>query len=78
MDGAVEPGDTKHVEVVDVPAEVYAWKADPEQREAARAVQTRNRERLQMAFARGLAAIGYERDGAGNGRYLLGHARDVL
>jgi len=62
------------VERVGVPAEVYAWKADPGQRGAALDVQTRNREALQGAFGRGLAAVGYERDSEGNGTFLLGHA----
>ncbi len=57
---------------MEVPAEVYVWKGDPLQRERALALQTRNREALQRAFARGLAAIGYERDADGSGRYLLG------
>lgn len=59
---------------VEVGAEIYAWKRDPEQAEAALALQTRTREALMDAFGHGLAAIGFERDGAGNGSYLLGQA----
>lgn len=57
---------------VEVPAEVYAWKADERERGKALAVQTRNREALVKAFRDGLAVIGYERDEMGNGRMLLG------
>ena len=65
------------VERVFVPAAVYAWKTDPESRGRALDLQTRTREALQGAFGRGLAAIGYERDPAGNGTYLLGRAVDI-
>jgi predicted GNAT superfamily acetyltransferase len=57
---------------VDVPAEIYQWKANPATRAQAEAVQTRNRNLLQSAFARGLACLGYERDTQDNGRFLLG------
>jgi predicted GNAT superfamily acetyltransferase len=59
--------------IVDVPAEIYQWKASPTQRDRAREVQLRNREKLLGAFSQGLAALGYERDDKGNGRFLLGH-----
>lgn len=59
-------------ERVDVPHEIYQWKADPATRNSAEEVQTRNRQRLQSAFARGLVCLGYERDSQGNGRFLLG------
>jgi predicted GNAT superfamily acetyltransferase len=58
--------------VAEVPAEIYHWKATPGERERARAVQLRNRETLLAAFSQGLAALGYERDEEGNGRFLLG------
>lgn len=61
-------------ERVEVPADIYAWKADPQRRPQALALQTQVREGLQVAFGRGLAAIGYERDANGNGTYLLGLA----
>ncbi len=64
-------------ERVRVPAEVYAWKADPALRQRALDLQTRVRVALQDAFGRGLAAVGYERDGAGNGCYLLSNADDI-
>jgi predicted GNAT superfamily acetyltransferase len=55
-----------------VPHEVYEWKADVATRDKAEEIQARNRETLQSAFARGLSCLGYERDDAGNGRFLLG------
>ncbi len=56
-----------------VPAEVYAWKASAAERAKAAEVQKRNREEFLQAFPQGLAALGYERDAAGNGNFLLGH-----
>jgi predicted GNAT superfamily acetyltransferase len=55
-----------------VPAAIYAWKADDAQRHLAQAVQAENRARFQDAFSRGLAVIGFVRDGEGNGVYRLG------
>ncbi|HEY4358072.1 MAG TPA: GNAT family N-acetyltransferase [Acidobacteriaceae bacterium] len=57
---------------VDVPAEIYAWKASPEHRDQARAVQQRNAEAFEAAFARGLSVLGYERSDNGDGRFVLG------
>ena len=57
---------------IDVPAEIYAWKADAATRTQALAVQVSNRERFTRAFAGGLSVLGYERDGRGDGRFLLG------
>jgi predicted GNAT superfamily acetyltransferase len=55
-----------------VPAQIYEWKATPETRNQAKLVQERNREQFLNAFARELAVLGYERDAAGNGKFLLG------
>jgi predicted GNAT superfamily acetyltransferase len=55
-----------------VPAQIYDWKAAAGTREQARKIQERNREQFLKAFAEGLAVIGYERDAAGNGKFLLG------
>jgi predicted GNAT superfamily acetyltransferase len=60
---------TEHVEV---PAEIYAWKASTSERDAAREVQSHNAEALESAFARGLSVLGYERTPKGDGRFLLG------
>ncbi len=57
---------------VEVPAEIYEWKADATTRGRALAVQERNREQLQRAFAGGMTVLGYERDERGNGRFQLG------
>jgi len=57
---------------VEVPAQVYEWKADPKTRPCAVEIQDRNREQLTKAFAEGLSVLGYERDDKGNGRFLLG------
>jgi len=57
---------------VEVPAEIYAWKADAAMHERALAVQGGNRERFQRAFGEGLSVLGYERDASGNGKFLLG------
>ena len=57
---------------IDVPAEVYEWKAAAPTRAQALAVQGSNRERFKRAFADGLSVLGYERDAHGNGRFLLG------
>jgi|SRR5450631_541506 len=56
---------------IDVPAEIYEWKAGAAMRAQALAVQAGNRERFNKAFAEGLSVLGYERDERGNGRFLL-------
>lgn len=60
-------------ERVPVPKEIAAWKASQDMRGLAAGVQATNRLALQSAFARGLAAVGYERDAQGNGSFLLGN-----
>jgi len=57
---------------VEVPSDIYAWKADPAMRSKAAQTQDRNRALLQSAFARGLACLGYERDSDGNAWFQLG------
>ena len=57
---------------IEVPAQIYDWKAAPETRGQAQQVQERNREQFLRAFSRGLAVVGYERDATGNGEFLLG------
>jgi predicted GNAT superfamily acetyltransferase len=59
-------------ERVEVPADIYTWKADPETRQKAADVQLRSREKFLAAFSRGLTCLGYERDAHGNGTFLLG------
>jgi predicted GNAT superfamily acetyltransferase len=57
---------------IEVPAEIYEWKAAPESRSKARQVQERNRAQFLRAFDEGLAVLGYERDPEGNGKFVLG------
>ena len=57
---------------IEVPAQIYEWKAAPETRSNAQQVQERNREQFLRAFSHGRAVIGYERDAQGNGKFLLG------
>ena len=57
---------------IDVPAQVYAWKASAADRHKAADVQKRNREQFLQAFSSGLAVLGYERDAQDNGAFLLG------
>ena len=58
---------------IEVPAQIYDWKAAPVTRSKAEQVQERNREQFLLAFGHGRAVIGYERDAQGNGKFLLGH-----
>ena len=60
-------------QTISVPAEIYSWKGDPGTRMRAQEVQDRNRAEFLDAFQKGLAVLGYERDGHGNGKFLLGH-----
>lgn len=57
---------------IEVPAQVYEWKANPGTRARAAEVHSRNRELFLKAFASGLSALEYDRDAEGNGRFLLG------
>jgi predicted GNAT superfamily acetyltransferase len=73
----------KHPEIeaagrVEIPAEIYEWKAQPETRTRAAEVQMRTRNLLQRYFAEGLSAVGYEREANGNGRFLLGQWNEAL
>jgi predicted GNAT superfamily acetyltransferase len=58
---------------IEVPAQIYEWKATAETRGKAQQVQERNREQFLRAFGGGLAVLGYKRDPAGNGKFLLGN-----
>jgi predicted GNAT superfamily acetyltransferase len=63
---------------IDVPAEIYEWKASATTRSRALAVQESNREQFDRAFAEGLSVLSYERDQRGNGRFLLGEWDEAL
>ena len=71
MHGEAKPA-FKTAESIEVPAQIYDWKASPATRDLANEVQTRNRGVFLKAFSSGLAVLGYERDKAGNGKFLLG------
>jgi predicted GNAT superfamily acetyltransferase len=55
-----------------VPSQIYEWKATAETRSQAQQAQERNREQFLRAFSQGLVVLAYERDAAGNGKFLLG------
>jgi predicted GNAT superfamily acetyltransferase len=57
---------------IEVPNQIYAWKASAEHKSKAQQVQQRNREQFLEGFNDGLAVLGYERDSEGNGKFLLG------
>ena len=57
---------------IDVPAQIYDWKAAAETRGKAQQVQEGNREQFLRAFSEGLAVLGYERDAADDGKFVLG------
>ena len=57
---------------IEVPAEIYTWKAANETRPKAAEVQRTIREMLNKYLGEGLAVVGYERDAVGNGAFLLG------
>ncbi len=67
-----EPQPIEIIDRVDVPSEIYAWKASPPDRATAREVQSRNAQALESAFARDLAVLGYQRNQRGDGQFLLG------
>jgi predicted GNAT superfamily acetyltransferase len=57
---------------VEVPAQIYEWKAANETRNRAQQVQERNCEQFLRSFGAELAVLGYERDSDGNGKFQLG------
>jgi predicted GNAT superfamily acetyltransferase len=57
---------------IEVPAQIYDWKAAPETRGKAQQVQEGNRKQFLQAFDSGLAVLGYDRDAEGNGKFVLG------
>jgi len=57
---------------IEVPAEIYQWKANPQTRAQALQVQSRNRELFLQAFGSGLAVLGYGRNERGDGKFLIG------
>jgi predicted GNAT superfamily acetyltransferase len=56
---------------IEVPAQIYEWKAAAETRKQAQQVQEQNRESFLQAFGNGLTVLGYERVAKG-GKFVLG------
>jgi len=67
-----QPPQFKAEKKIEVPAQIYAWKSSPDDRQKAADVQKRNREQFLSSFSQGLVALGYERDAQDNGAFLLG------
>ena len=59
------------LEKIVVPKEMGEWKSSATGVSEALAVQTRNRDRFQEAFARGLGVVGFTVDAEGNGAFEL-------
>lgn len=57
---------------IEVPAEIYEWKAAPDTRQKAADLQLRNREQFRKAFSDGLSCLRYGRGEDGNGVFVLG------
>ena len=57
---------------IEVPAEIYEWKARPSTRSQALVVEKENRRLFEEAFVEQLTVLGYERDEHRNGAFLLG------
>ena len=57
---------------IEVPAQIYQWKATTETRSKAQQVQERNRKQFLKAFDEGQTVLGYDRDAEGDGKFLLG------
>src|ERR1041385_3427802 len=70
--GKKQPPQFQVEKKIEVPAQIYAWKSSPDDRQKAANVQKRNREQFLPAFSQGLVALGYERDAQENGAFLLG------
>jgi predicted GNAT superfamily acetyltransferase len=67
-----QPPEFQTVTRIEVPAQIYAWKASTTERPKAADVQKRNREQFLAAFRQGLVALGYRRDEQDNGTFQLG------
>ena len=57
---------------IDVPAQIYEWKAAEATRPRALEIQAANREKFLTAFGQELGVLRYERNANGDGRFLLG------
>jgi len=77
LDSGKEPA-FQTIKEINVPAEIYAWKAAAAERHKAAEAQKRNREEFMQAFSQGLTVLGYQRDSTGNGSFLLGRWEEEL
>ena len=59
-------------ERVDVPSEIYAWKASPPDRSHRPRGPGPQRTGARISLRRGLAVLGYQRNERGDGQFLLG------
>ncbi len=57
---------------IEVPAEIYAWKANADTRRKAADLQLHNREQFLKEFSQGLSCLRYGRDENGSGVFVLG------
>jgi predicted GNAT superfamily acetyltransferase len=76
VEAVLSKGKRPDIEVsttIPVPGQIYEWKASPATKDRALQVQSENRPRFQEAFARKQAVLGYERDAAGSGKFLIGN-----
>ena len=64
--------EVQHETTIEVPAQIYEWKAAPDTRKRAQQVQEQNREQFLRSFGKGLAVLAYQRDAEGNGKFRLG------
>ena len=60
------------LEQVDVPSQIYKWKASDTHRAEAGRIQANNAAALEDAFARGHSVLGYQTNAEGDGCFLLG------
>jgi predicted GNAT superfamily acetyltransferase len=65
-------------EQVQVPAQIYEWKASPHYRETARELQAGNAAALESAFDAGCTVLGYQRTPQGDGTFQLGKWNEAL
>jgi predicted GNAT superfamily acetyltransferase len=66
------PAEHSILERIMVPVSIDIWKSNAANRGRALAVQLQIRQKLQSAFSRGLAVLGFSRDSQGNGVFELG------
>jgi predicted GNAT superfamily acetyltransferase len=63
---------------IDVPSEIYEWKAEAATRSLALSVQAKNRAQFLQFFSEGMSVLGYARNARGDGQFLLGEWDEPL